>query len=108
MRQKLTNEEKLRREIKKIDRHKKFLLMVENTISFILLSVVGALVISIFTFIGYGIAHFIACVETQWVSIIVNLTFGILLSTYYTITSKREQLNKKEKEESKGNENETD
>ncbi len=96
--------ENINRQLKSIERKKKALLWTENVLSFILISVVAAAVIFSFTFILYGIAHFIVCVDNKWIAVVVNLTFGIILSVYYTVTSRREQLNKKSNEEGKDEE----
>lgn len=93
--------ENLNRQLKSIERKKKALLWAENVLSFILISAVATAIIFSFTFILYGIAHFIICVDTKWIAIVINTTFGVILSVYYTVTSRREQLNKKSNEEGK-------
>lgn len=98
----MDREQRLRKELRKIERHRKALLLTEHILSFILLSLTSAVMIFIFTCVGYGVAHFVMCVEMKWVVILIHCVGGLLMSTFYYIGKWKESLQRKKKQLMKG------
>lgn len=96
---------KIKSKIKTIKTKIKILKAVENVVTFILLSLVSALMASTLMFCGYGVIHFITCDLNRWIPLTCCGIIGVLLSIWYCISTYRDnflQNSDKEKQNNSG------